>query len=151
MLQLHYKQKKELYKVQTFLPYPSFGLSVSCLDWRRLGKQRVEALQILNTLHGLSKGKGWSNHPAVKMWKGYENALSYYKNCCIVEWIRRGYNNTMKLETVEDYQLPEWFGREDFHASHRSNLLRKDSNHYGQFEWKETSELPYVWPTQKQN
>jgi len=130
--------------MQTFLPYPSFEKTVACLDWRRLGKQRVEAYQILNVLRGQSTG--WANHPAIKMWRGYEDALAVYMNCCISEWIRRGYNNNMKLELVENYDLPEWVGWEDFHSSHRSNLLRKDFIYYSQFGWDEPNDLPYVWP-----
>ncbi|MDQ1681515.1 MAG: hypothetical protein QOH99_56, partial [Frankiaceae bacterium] len=33
--------------MQTFLPYADFGASARVLDDRRLGKQRVETLQIL--------------------------------------------------------------------------------------------------------
>jgi hypothetical protein len=72
------------------------------LDYRRLGKQRVEAFQLLNVL--LERGdktKGWSNHPALLMWKGYENGLKYYLNCMIDEWINRGYNNTMAHEVYD--------------------------------------------------
>ena len=36
--------------MQTFLPYKSFERSVQVLDNKRLGKQRVEAFQILNVL-----------------------------------------------------------------------------------------------------
>lgn len=133
--------------MQTFLPYASFVDTVQCLDWRRLGKQRVEARQILNTLRGLTNG--WSNHPAVKMWKGYEPALATYMNCCINEWCRRGYNNNMLLEPVKDYILPDWIGWDDFHASHRSNLLRKDLIYYGRFGWSESNNLPYIWPSQR--
>ena len=43
--------------MQTFLPYPDFTQSAKTLDYRRLGKQRVEAWQILNALRGVSKGK----------------------------------------------------------------------------------------------
>ena len=32
------------------------------------------------------------------------------------------------------------------HASHRSNLLRKEPAHYTQFGWTEPPDLPYVWP-----
>ena len=42
--------------MQTFLPYPSFDASAKVLDYRRLGKQRVEAYQILNTITGKSAG-----------------------------------------------------------------------------------------------
>jgi len=130
--------------MQTFLPYPDFQKSVQSLDWRRLGKQRVEAYQLLRTLH--IGTKGWQNHPACLMWTGYENALAAYMNCCIKEWIRRGYKNTMLLCLVDNYKLPPWFGQEDFHSSHRSNLLRKDEEFYRQFGWLEDSEKPYLWP-----
>jgi hypothetical protein len=36
-------------------------------------------------------------------------------------------------------------GREDFHESHRSNLLRKDPDHYYKFGWTEPTNLEYVW------
>jgi hypothetical protein len=133
--------------MQTFLPYADFDKSVHCLDRQRLGKQRVEAMQILNTL---ASGSRWANHPAVLMWRGYENALRLYMNKCIQEWIRRGYNNTMQIvEVTEPVEMPPWFGNEEFHASHRSNLLRKDAEWYGQFGWGETDQLPYVWPVRK--
>ena len=131
--------------MQTFLPYPSMGRSVRCLDYRRLGKQRVEAFQILNALAG--KSKGWTNHPATRMWRGYEVALGWYKDLCIEEWIRRGYKNTMQTESyVGAIVMPEWLGREDIHASHRSNLLRKDPDFYGVLGWDEPHDLEYVWP-----
>jgi hypothetical protein len=57
--------------MQTFLPYYSFEESAKCLDYRRLGKQRVEVYQIINILEGKNKTNGWVNHPAVKMWIGY--------------------------------------------------------------------------------
>lgn len=48
--------------MQTFLPYPSFAESARVLDRQRLGKQRVEVLQLLRALTGQTKG--WANHPA---------------------------------------------------------------------------------------
>lgn len=134
--------------MQTFLPYPDFVKSLQCLDNKRLGKQRVEALQILNTLSG--KSNGWKNHPAVRMWRGYERALEYYKNLAIDQWIRRGFNNSMpetyEFESKQEFVWPNWRGYEEFHASHRSNLLRKDPIWYGQFGWTEPDNLPYIWP-----
>ena len=58
--------------MQTFLPYKDFRKSLQCLDYRRLGKQRVEAMQIHNILTGKNESSAWVNHPAVKMWKGHE-------------------------------------------------------------------------------
>jgi hypothetical protein len=144
--------------MQTFLPYPQFDKSLQCLDWRRLGKQRVEALQLLRALgntadvdledQDLSGGKrGWANHPAARMWRSYEGLLAVYHDGCINEWVRRGYQNTMRLRAKPGpHPVPAWMGRPDFHASHRSNLLRKLPAHYGQFGWQEPDTLPYVWP-----
>lgn len=137
--------------MQTFLPYPSFYDSVKSLDYRRLGKQRIEAMQLVNSTLKLAQDPntkvGWANHPARTMWTGYLDALKTYHNMCIEEWVRRGYKNTMKLyELPSHITLPHWLGREDFHASHRSNLLRKDAIWYGQFGWSEPNNLEYVWP-----
>lgn len=137
--------------MQTFLPYSDFRKSLSVLDYRRLGKQRVEASQIISVLEGRptksgKSYKGWKNHPAVLMWKGYEDALKLYYNECVKEWVRRGYNNTMRLEDVQGTpEMPHWLGREDFHASHRSNLLRKDKDFYSRVFKEEEDDKPYIW------
>ena len=134
--------------MQTFLPYSSINKSLEVLDWRRLGKQRVEAKQILNVLLGRTKTKGWVNHPATKMWKGYENALKQYLNECIDHWVSRGYNNNMKKEVIEgDIVYPHWLGDDSFHSTHRSNLLRKDKDFYSQYMWTESDDMEYYWPS----
>jgi hypothetical protein len=131
--------------MQTFLPYPDFKESARVLDRQRLGKQRVECYQIWRALTGLSNG--WVNHPATKMWAGHVDALcDYYARVC-EEWVCRGYrHNTTYMTWTEPYLRPAWLGNPDFHASHRSNLLRKDPVWYGQFGWTEPPDLPYVWP-----
>lgn len=132
--------------MQTFLPYADFERSLECLDSKRLGKQRVEAYQILRVLQGQSSG--WRNHPAVKMWDGYEPALTLYMNCAIVTWRRRGFRNTMEiLRPTGRATTPEWFGDEAFHRSHQSNLIRKLPEHYRPIFGNEVpDDLPYVWP-----
>lgn len=137
--------------MQTFLPFPDFKLSASVLDNKRLGKQRVEAWQILRALAGLTKG--WRNHPATLMWKGHEQALAVYGVFICNEWTSRGFRDSMTdrfINTIDDaclvnMTLPSCFGRDDFHASHRSNLLRKAPDYYGKFGWLESNDLPYVW------
>ena len=132
--------------MQTFLPYSNFNRSLHVLDWRRLGKQRVEAHQVLKVLLGRTNTKGWRNHPITRMWDGYESALKLYFNLCVNEWIRRGYNNNMELEDVPYViKYPEWLGNELLHSSHRANLLRKDNEFYSQFKWDEDSTNPYAW------
>ena len=133
--------------MQTFLPYADFVKSVKVLDYRRLGKQRVETFQVLNILLDRTPTKGWRNHPVTRMWTGYEEALKLYQNYTILEWIDRGYNNNMKFEQIHKDKLvmPAWFGNEEFHKSHRSNLLRKDHEYYSQY-FDEPSDLEYYWP-----
>ena len=141
--------------MQTFLPYSDFTASAQTLDRQRLGKQRVEALQILNVLTGATVSKGWRNHPAVLMWQGHEGALVRYTLAICAVWTGKGYKDTVagKVQALEALYLsdqedtdPSWLGREDIHLSHRSNLSRKLPVHYGAL-WPEVpADLPYVWP-----
>ena len=136
--------------MQTFLPYESFEKSAQTLDWRRLGKQRVEGMQIINAITGKKRKdgkpyKGWINHPCSVMWKDYVPALKHYTNVIIQEWITRGYNNNMEFYDTGKIIMPDWIGNEKFHSSHRANLLRKDFDYYSQFGWTENPERPYVW------
>jgi len=140
--------------MQTFLPFDSFVESARVLDYRRLGKQRVEVKQILNALDGNSKG--WQNHPATLMWRGHEAALAQYGVAICEEWIRRGYRDSL-LPFFTDYvvtnpnvTLPRWFGDEAFHDSHKSNLLRKDATYYAEYFTDVSDDLPYVWPVSKE-
>ncbi len=131
--------------MQTFLPYPDFKKSARALDWRRLGKQRAEAYLLLQILKG--ERQSWHHHPAVKMWRGFEDALGLYLNSCIEEWIRRGYKNTMAFyKAPSKITFPDWLGLPELHSSHRSNLLRKAPAFYSQYGWKETPDQPYYWP-----
>ena len=133
--------------MQTFLPYSDFQKTVEVLDYRRLCKQRVEALQILKIISGLDSNSRWRNHPAVRMWKNNPSALAEYYNFCVKEWIWRGYKNTMKLQKIQHpIKYPSWLGKEEFHSAHRSNLLRKNKEFYGNFGWAESSDLAYIWP-----
>lgn len=158
--------------MQTFLPYADFKESASVLDMKRLGKQRVEAYQILRIVCGIDRYKSWRNHPAVSMWVGYHKALSLYLNTMIDEWEQRGYRNNMGKIHIGKYVIvvpppinssgfdrytstvaapgdvtyPHWFGDNDFHAAHRSNLLRKNAVWYEKFGWTENNDLSYLWP-----
>jgi hypothetical protein len=84
------------------------------------------------------------------MWKNYIPALKLYHDTAIRIWKERGYNNTMKEYNEPAGEFPSWLGNEEFHAAHRSNLLRKDPVYYGKFGWKESTELPYVWLSKEQ-
>ena len=136
--------------MQTFLPYPDFEASARCLDTKRLGKQRVEVLQILNALTR-PDARGWKNHPATRMWRGHEGALIRYGVVVCNEWRSRGFSDTvgeklLAMASAGSDALPVWFGDPPLHASHRSRLLRKDPDHYAQFGWTETPSDENYWP-----
>jgi pyrimidine dimer DNA glycosylase len=149
--------------VQTFLPFADFEETARSLDTRRLGKQRVETLQIVRAL--TRPAHGWRHHPAVRMWRGYEEALGAYGTAVCREWQRRGYADTCEAKITDELgaagiavpvrpveelrqagQLPPWLGDEKLHRSHRSALVRKDPDFYRPRLGDVPSDLPYVWP-----
>src|SRR5919206_5320369 len=129
--------------MQTFLPVPDFEESARLLDTARLGKQRVEALQILRALQ--LPDYGWAAHPAVLMWRGRRAALVAYGLAMVREWRARGFADTTE-ELIGEFapeavglgqpglaaagRLPSWLGDPALHRSHRSNLLAKDPDFY---------------------
>ena len=149
--------------MQTFLPYPDFERSARVLDQRRLGRQRVEALQLLNAL--TVPGHGWRHHPAAKMWRGHEEALVRYALTMCDVWGELGFADTV-ADTIQGHlrdrlgisqvrtqrqleragDLPTWLGDDRFHRTHRSNLLRKDPEHYGAHFDEVPDDLEYLWP-----
>ena len=149
--------------MQTFITYKPipelldpFIHTARSLDYRRLGKQRVEAKQILMALMGQSKG--WTNHPATKMWRGYEDTLCVYAIDICKEWKRRGYKDTLLsyFEGMFNYRFdhhvrafPSWLqgqAGEQFIDAHRSNLIRKDPEYYGPKFPGVPDHLEYIWP-----
>jgi len=137
--------------MQTFLPYPDFARRAACLDRQRLGKQRIEAKQILLAL--TVPGYGWQNHPAVKMWRHWPTSLASYGEIICREWLRRGYRDTLLPWFQERSALrpdlqpcPPKFDAA-FCRSHQSNLIRKLPAHYRPL-WPDVPDnLPYIWPT----
>lgn len=145
--------------MQTFLPYGDFRRTARVLDLRRLGKQRVESLQILRAL--TFDDYGWRNHPAVTMWVGYTPALVTYGMAITDQWGRAGFADTVGPQLVEFLGgeplrsqpelraaglLPPWIGSRALHRSHQAALLRKDPAHYGRLFGSVDPDLPYVWP-----
>jgi len=134
--------------VQTFLPLPDFKESARVLDDKRLGKQRVEAYQVMRVLAGMTKG--WRNHPAVLMWRDYEGALYEYGRLVCVEWRERGFNDSLLEAFPKDkVVLPPWLGYDEFHTSHQANLVRKLPEHYRKYFPEVDEHLPYSWPTKE--
>lgn len=165
--------------MQTFLPVATtdYREIAKTLDNLRLNKQALEGWQILMNLLAIDPAgdyrepKGWSNHPAVKMWRGHEFALLKYILAMVDEWKARGYNSTIGDKAIASYNAatsvglnyelaqsfeakhPEWIA-EDVASSHRQALLVKNYKWYSQFNWPEDTgveptEYTYIWPTEQ--
>ncbi|WP_200947774.1 MSMEG_6728 family protein [Phycicoccus sp. Root101] len=148
--------------MQTFLPYADFERSARALDHKRLGKQRVETIQVIRAL--TRPGYGWANHPAVLMWRGFEEALGRYGFTCCQAWAELGFGDTCALTIATDLRaagvdtvrtqpelaaaeaMPPWLGDEAVHRSHQSALVRKAPEHYRPLFPDIPDDLPYVWP-----
>jgi hypothetical protein len=148
--------------MQTFLPYSDFAASAAVLDRARMGKQRVEALQVLRALTYPSYG--WKRHPAVRMWAGYARAVAAYGLEVCTAWTARGRPDTCAATIGADLaaaglavplpqaelaalrELPPWLGDDRVHASHRAALVRKDPAFYGPIFPEVDPALPYFWP-----
>jgi len=151
--------------MQTFLPEADFQEAAMRLDRKRLIKQSVENLQILKSLSGMYESGAWSNHPAVKMWRGHEDFLFLYNEAIIKEIILRGYKNTTHIQFDEIYEenflglesdTPRWLNNKKLHYTHKGRLFEKDPEHYYFYsdfaDYKEMGytcceSCNYYWPT----
>ncbi len=185
--------------MKTFLVDSDFQKSASLLDWRRLGKQRVEAYQLLRIIlilrqfHrffklpdpknkdefsrninlylkrsyiefyfdednnikyrvNIKKKLGFANHPEVWSWYYHPDALKYYINCHVDQWVKRGYKNNMETyENVENSERPKWTFSDKIFINHKQSLLnkeilRKEKTWYVNL-WPEIGQFDdYIWP-----
>ena len=139
--------------MQTFLPYCDFKECAKCLDNLRLNKQILEARTIYDIIVENRTEGAWANHPIVKMWRNYPEALMLYYNSCLYEWKyvrRRNHSYEMLPFNMSAHiGMPKWIGDERLHSSHRANLLRKDYEFYSKYGWDENHieywKMPYWW------
>ena len=133
--------------MQTFLPYKDFTETAKVLDSKRLNKQVLECYQILKVLSNPDPRAGWRNHPAVKMWRGFENSLWSYTMAMVKEANVRGIKTDKNMENLTALRnaesnywglgSPKWFSDsakvERLTVSHKANLYKKDPIHYFDF------------------
>ena len=133
--------------MQTFLPYKDISTIASELDSKRLNKQILECFQILKVLSNNDPHAAWRNHPAVKMWRGYEGGLWDYTMNMVVEATLRGIKTDKNLDnliTLRDLcseswgrGMPEWFDDEEIMSrvttTHQANLYKKAPEMYPQY------------------
>jgi hypothetical protein len=118
--------------MQTFLPVADFEDGARLLDSPRLGKQRVETLQILRALE-LPRERGFADTTETQIGEFAPEVVGVAQGELAVAGL-----------------LPSWVGDEALHRSHRSNLLAKDPDFYRPLLTErfgpEPDDLPYVWP-----
>lgn len=165
--------------MQTFLLHTDHHITAKLLDYKRLGKQRLECTQLMDVLlrkaNLLQDGKtGWNNHVAVEYWyTAIKNCLPYlilYTDIMIEEWINRGYKNTIDTTKYKEiisknanlFRFDESIWRtyeNDVIVSHRARVLQKDFDYYSKIFKENNISIPenwenmeYFWmrPTEKQ-
>lgn len=135
--------------MQTFVPEATPEEIAVTLDRQRLGKQRVEVLQILRAITGGSHG--WRNHPATVMWADNPGGLAHYGVTLCRHWVGLGYKDTCldkisSIVTPDPEDMPWWWANELVMLSHRSNLVRKAPEFYAGMWPDVPRNLPYMWP-----
>jgi len=148
--------------VQTFMPYSDFEKTARVLDLKRLGKQRVEVIQVIRAL--TVPGYGWASHPAALMWRGYLEALGRYGFTMCEIWIESGFGDScaatirsdLAAADVTEFRsfarlsaeggLPDWLFDPELQRSHQSALVRKNPEHYRKYFPDVPADLGYVWP-----
>lgn len=111
------------------------------LDRRRLNKQIIECQQILDAIDGT--GKGWFNHPVVKMYTPYRKWLMIYM-WYLQEYAQEKSDLLMMMhfnKFCKDNKPP--FHTEEFFQQMKRRLYTKNNEHYKQ--WKDLGESEVNW------
>lgn len=156
--------------MQTFLPYLDFRISAMTLDHKRLGKQRVEALQLLQAFNDLANR--WRNHPVFRMWYMNRGLLAAYGIAMCNHWTALGYSDNCKNRIIEalpcdtlrqfaityattgidslppEYVKPPWMGLNEYNiqSEYRAILLEKKFEYYGKLNWDEDPKEKMTYP-----
>lgn len=151
------------------MPSKDFSTTASMLDSKRLNKQILECYQILKVLSSTDPKAGWRNHPAVKMWRGYENALYSYTLAMVAEADKRGIKTDTNMHNLSTLKsavgsswgtgFPEWYQNSEemkrITVTHMARLFVKDPIYYAPFSFFSNhqdnepccSHCNYYWPT----
>ena len=133
--------------MQVFIPESNFQRCAEVLDTKRLVKQLLEGRQILTILAGESPSGAWKNHPAVKMFEGYEHDLYFYLKAIRNEMEHRGYKWEKNWAVIQDtykrnfvdqpYEIPYWMIDDSMYSNviitHRGRLWEKDPHYYAEY------------------
>lgn len=140
--------------MQTFLTSKDFRQSASYLDNKRLNNQLNESRVILAALAKKANGEtkvAWSNHPAAKMWEGYEDFFMQYNLAHAYEAQERGIKIDVNWDAIVNiYEesfasmfrgifYPPWYADQiqldKVITTHQANLYRKDPEYYADWKW----------------
>jgi hypothetical protein len=147
-----------------------------------LNKQLLECRQIMKvlitTFTDPAAKPGWRNHPAVRMWAGYEGTLLSYSSYVAAELNNRDiafennwnaildnfWNSGIHMESIA--AIPNWWAdpvqADKIITTHRASLFKKDPQHYAQWmyesHWVDSHRDAAVccercttyWPTHKE-
>ena len=144
--------------MQVFLPEPTYPRCAEVLDTKRLVKQLLEGRQIMTVLAGESPSNAWRNHPAVKMFAGYEHDLYFYLKAIRNEMRNRGYKWENNWAVIQDtykrnfaftpYERPYWMEDDSMFErviiTHRGRLWEKNREEYPQYETEGDMYMDYV-------
>jgi len=142
--------------VNTFL-IGSFEYTAISLDHQRLLKQAVEAKQVIMIIEFKQnnpksyKQIGFQNHPLVKMWFNYLNALKLYYNTILSRLFLLKKFNIKKLDyyiipDTKDIEMPWFLDYKPLIYSHRARLYQKNPFYYDFLEFPdEYLNIGYIW------
>lgn len=131
----------------SFLPYRSFEESAKCLDYKRLGKMRVECLQILKTLNQGPFLECW-HECGLKRPKGHRESdgIVYCNNCGTplrnTPWCR---HPAVQMWRGYEYNLANYgiiFCQEWIKRGYKDTTLKRISDIREYLDYKEDS---YPW------
>lgn len=141
--------------MQVFVPYKE-PLKVAIIMWsdkKRFNKQIIECRQILNAIEGV--GKGWFNHPVVKMYKDHKEWLEcylkvfeFYKNIHndeLSEYDKYYVNNDLELYNKRANEITPLFLTDDFCYQHKRRLYTKSPELYSLFAKYGKSDINYYY------
>lgn len=142
-----------------YMPEESVRDSVKALGHADLEQQFLDIIEILGILtHGYP-----DDHPAIEMWRGYEDALFEYLLETKEELANRGiykssdWDNAFKIYNefpIAGIEWPEWMDNHLLHKSHRQRLFLNDPDEYDKYSWDAIdpmilchNECYVLWPT----
>lgn len=162
--------------IQTWLPHANLLASAAALHPDDLARQRIHNWQLISLLSCYLVSDEnlwhccWREHPLVLQWKNYLPFLMEY-NRAVAKVYNRGSATGGQLmpasqpdpvltqcEELFDAAVeagacdaevsfvPGWIGNAGYHASHQSNLVRKNPEFYSNLFPNVTENLKYVWP-----